>query len=159
MHVTPALTQVIDPTSEAELQLMAEAMTQAIRHDGLGCASMAMYERAADIYVERLLVTFAHPTCAPPDGLRYAKTSGERMKAVAELCTRKAREAERERTHRGANGIEAADQDGAAATAIVALITAAAVDGASVRPALVMDAAALQADATELVERGSRKRA
>jgi hypothetical protein len=163
MHVTPALTQVIDPTSEAELQFMAEAMTQAIRHDGLGCASMAMYDRAADIYLERLFVTFKHPTRAPPDGLRYAKTSGERMKAVAEACTRRAREAERERTHRGADSDQPADPDSAAATAIVALITAAGGDaadvGALVSPALVMDAAALQADVTDVDARGSRKRA
>jgi hypothetical protein len=51
----------------------------------------------------------------------------------------------------------------AAATAIVALITAAGGDaadvGALVSPALVMDAAALQADVTDVDARGSRKRA
>jgi len=70
MHVTPALTEPIEPCSEAEVKLMAEALTLATR-EGLGCASMAMYDRAAEIYLERLVVYFSHPTAAPPDGLRY----------------------------------------------------------------------------------------
>ena len=129
MHVTPALTAEISPTSEAELKLMAEAMTQATR-EGLGEASMAMYDRAAGVYLERLIVCFSHPTMAPPDGLRYGKTSGPRIKAVAERCTRMAREAERERAHRGANGV-AAVPSGAVLAAVVEAASpmAAVVDG------------------------------
>jgi hypothetical protein len=104
MHITPALTESIEPRSEAEVTLMAECMTQATRTEGLARASMAMYERAADIYLERLVVYFNHPTRSPPDGLRYNKTTGEKLKAAAEHCTTVARQAAREREHRGATG-------------------------------------------------------
>ena len=138
MHVTPALTEAIEPRSEAEVKLMAECITQAIG-EGRGRASMAMYDRASDIYRERLTVYFKHPTQSPPDGMRYNQTSGPRIKASAERCTRVARQAVREREYRGV--AEAGDEVSTrTATEVAALIEA----QAAQEPAAVQGAAVVQ---------------
>ena len=125
MRVTPALAPVIEVTSEAELQLAAEVMTAAI-NEGCGVATMAMYDRAAALWTQRLVVLFGHPTSSPPDGLRYGRVTGDRLKAAAERCTTSARQVAREREYRGVAAVDDADWSGPSATAIAALIEMAA---------------------------------
>ena len=125
MRLTPALAPVIEVTSEAELQLAAEVMTAAI-NEGCGVATMAMYDRAAALWTQRLVVLFGHPTTSPPDGLRYGRVTGDRLKAAAERCTTSARQVAREREHRGVAAVDDADWSGPSATAIAALIEMAA---------------------------------
>jgi len=82
---------------------------------------MKMYDRAAALFNQRIIVAFAHPTNAPPDGLSYMKTSGQKIKEVALRCTSNARAASREQAHRGVEA-SPADTGGAAASAIATLL-------------------------------------
>ena len=92
--------------------------------------------------------------------MRYSKTSGARIKAVAERCTRTARNAAHERAHRGADGMEVdatEDAESAAAQAIVALLSTAA--GASSDALDEYDADALVADVAAMPARVNSKQA
>lgn len=157
MRVTPALTEVITPRSEAEVRLMAEATTEAMREVG-AASSMAMYDRAAAIYLERIVVYFGHPTRAPPDDLRYAKTTGERIKEASLRCTQVAREAAREREQRGVG----AAADAAAASSSTALAVAEAIEAAADVAGSGWDGGALSAAVDEaaaaVVARGESKK-
>ena len=80
MAIVPASLQASEPKSEADLTLMAEVLAQASKqseaaHEGV--LSMKMYDRAASLYNQRIVVAFAHPTAAPPGGLSYIKTTGQ----------------------------------------------------------------------------------
>ena len=86
-----------------------------------GVLSMWMYDRAAQLYNEQIVAKYAHSTAAPPDGLAYAKTSGDKIKAVCERCTSTARAASREQVRRGVV-LAPADPDGEHARAVVALM-------------------------------------
>ena len=86
-----------------------------------GVLSMWMYDRAAQLYNEQIVAKYAHSTAAPPDGLAYAKTSGDKIKAVCERCTSTARAASREQARRGVV-LAPADPDGDHARAVVALM-------------------------------------
>ncbi|EOD39271.1 hypothetical protein EMIHUDRAFT_223798 [Emiliania huxleyi CCMP1516] len=82
-----------------------------------GVLSMWMYDRAAQLYNEQIVAKYAHSTAAPPDGLAYAKTSGDKIKAVCERCTSTARAASREQARRGVV-LAPADPDGEHARAV-----------------------------------------
>mmetsp|Transcript_47058 Transcript_47058/g.152744 ORF Transcript_47058/g.152744 Transcript_47058/m.152744 type:complete len:129 (-) Transcript_47058:716-1102(-) len=86
-----------------------------------GVLSMWMYDRAAQLYNEQIVANYAHSTAAPPDGLAYAKTSGDKIKAVCERCTSTARAASREQARRGVV-LAPADPDGEHARSVVALM-------------------------------------
>ena len=84
---------------------------------------MAMYDRAAEIYLERITRAYS-PSAkhAAPDRLRCRRTSGSRIKAMAEGCMQVARQSDREREHRRVDGDEAAAADGEAASRVAQLM-------------------------------------
>ena len=109
-----------------------------------GVLSMWMYDRAAQLYNEQIVAKYAHSTAAPPDGLAYAKTSGDKIKAVCERCTSTARAASREQARRGVV-LAPADPDGEHAGAVVALMELAETTEAAAAAAAAAEAAAAAA--------------
>ena len=56
-----------------------------------------MYEKAAQIYEQKVLAAHLNTTTAAPEGLRAAPTTGAILKALVERCPRRAQDTERVR--------------------------------------------------------------
>ena len=112
----------VEPTSEAERALMVQAMTEAQRE--FKGATKAMYERTAELYLEKLTLALSSKTVAPPAQLRPNRTNATLVKAVAERCVRHAHRIALERDRGGSSSDAAAqvDDGGEASAAIASLI-------------------------------------
>lgn len=82
---TPQNSSPIETQTPTERQLMAEALTDAMRqHRG---ASDRMYDLAAEFYLAKATIILHDSSKAPPPDLR-PRTSGALLKAAAERCMR-----------------------------------------------------------------------
>lgn len=161
-RANPATTEEVDPTSEAEVALMADSIRKAMRETGSKTTDK-MYDLAAELYLREVTIYYARGEVGAPDGLRLNRTSGARIRAVYERCIRTYRAAERERSHRGAGSPAAAEKDGEAAAMLAALAKeaekAAEDGGGSEGAAAASDAPGAAAAATPSPEtRKKRKR-
>lgn len=74
---------------------LGEWLKEAMRtHRG---ATAAMYECAAELYLEKLTLIFSNRDAVPPEQLRPNRTSGAMLKRVAESCVRYATRVAQER--------------------------------------------------------------
>lgn len=91
----PSTIPVIQPSSDAKLKVMSEAMIQAMaessRTHSFGISTTKHYKRAATIYHQKIIQILGSNESLAPKGLRYAEVTDATMKAAANRCSTNAR--------------------------------------------------------------------